>query len=70
MSNQAHGVPSTEADEVTPTGIEAETLSDADRELFLRGRGLLPGIPKEKATAIRNQWPDEDILMAMELGGF
>lgn len=52
------------------TDLAAGTLSTEDRELFLKARGLVPGIPPEKAAAIRAQWPDEDILMSMELGQF
>ncbi|KJL49548.1 hypothetical protein RS84_00022 [Microbacterium hydrocarbonoxydans] len=56
--------------EKVKTDLTAGTLSTEDREKFLRARGLVPGTPDEKAAAIRAQWPDEDILMAMELGQF
>lgn len=56
--------------EKVTTDYAAGTLSTEDRELFLRARGLVSGTPEEKASAIRAQWPDEDILMAMELGQF
>ncbi len=49
---------------------DAEELTDEDRDLFLRCRGLEPGISAEKAAEIRAQWPDEHIAMAIALGQF
>lgn len=56
--------------EKVTTDLNAGTLSDEDRETFLRARGLLPETPEEKAATIRAQWPDEDILMAIAIGHF
>lgn len=54
--------------ETTPGEV---TLTARDREAFLRARGLVPGVtPEDRAAEIRAEWPDEDILMAMELGQF
>lgn len=52
----------------TVTDFEAGTLSDEDREGFLRSRGLVPGIAPEAEARLRVKWPDEDILEAMAVG--
>jgi len=57
------------SDEVK-TDIEAGTLSNEDREQFLRTQGLTPDTPQAEAQAIRAQWPDEHILMVMGAGLF
>ena len=50
------------------TDFAAGTLSDEDRDVFLRGRGLTPETDPEEAARIRAEWPDRDILEAMEIG--
>ncbi|MGO2933156.1 hypothetical protein [Microbacterium sp.] len=50
------------------TDFRAGTLSDEDRETFLRSYGLTPETAPEEADRIRAEWPDQNILMAMEMG--
>lgn len=52
------------------TNLEAGTLSDEDRELFLKAQGLTPETPPERAAEIRAEWPDSSILMAIGAGLF
>lgn len=52
------------------TDLAAGTLSDEDREKFLRGMGLTENLTPEQARAIRDEWPDENILMAIGSGLF
>jgi hypothetical protein len=54
----------------TKTDLIAGTLSDEDREKFLRAQGLTPETPPEEAEKIRKEWPDEDILMTIGSGLF
>lgn len=54
----------------TVTNLSAGTLSNEDRELFLKGQGLAPETPEAEAAAIRAQWADDDILMAIGAGLF
>lgn len=56
--------------EEVETDLAAGTLSRADRELFLRARGLQEGMTAEQKQAIRDEWPDEEILMAIGSGLF
>lgn len=44
-----------------------ESLTDDEREAFLRASGITRVSP-EKAEQIRAAWSDEDILAAMEMG--
>lgn len=46
----------------------AGKLTEKDREVFLRGRGLTPSTSPAAAAVIRGQWPDRDILEAIEVG--
>lgn len=50
------------------TDFQAGTLSDEDREKFLSLYGLTPQTSPEEAARIRAQWPDQEILVAMEMG--
>lgn len=54
----------------TQTNFLAGTLSNEDREMFLRGHGLTEQTPKDQADRIRSKWTDEKILELMELGLF
>ncbi len=54
----------------TPTDLAAGTLSDQDRETFLRARGMKPDLPEEEQQRIRAQWPDSEILEAIGSGLF
>lgn len=49
------------------TDFTAGTLSTEDREAFLRASGIDTMDP-ETAARLREDWPDEHILMAMEMG--
>ncbi|MDR6866579.1 hypothetical protein J2Y69_001172 [Microbacterium resistens] len=50
------------------TNFSADTLSDEDREMFLRGRGLSVEIGPSEVAHRRAEWPDRDVLDAKEVG--
>lgn len=52
------------------TDLEALTLSDEDRELFLKGKGLRSDLSEQKAEEIRAKWPDKIILELIGAGLF
>lgn len=54
----------------TKTDLAAKTLSDEDREDFLKERGLKKNMTEKEKQALRAKWTDEDILEVMGEGLF
>lgn len=52
--------------EPVKTDLHAGTLSDSDRELFLRSHGLTAHSSAADAARIRAKWTDRKILEVME----
>lgn len=52
------------------TDLAAKTLSDEDREDFLKERGLKKNMTEKEKQALRAKWTDEDILEVMGEGLF
>lgn len=52
------------------TDLMAGTVSDEDREAFLRSVGLYESLSPLEAQAIRDEWPDRKILRVIGAGLF
>ena len=46
------------------------TLSDEDRAIFLKARGLKDSMTPEETATLLALWPDDEILMAIGSGLF